>query len=146
MRSTHDAGSYHSFFLVLDQIRRNLSLVLIFGNDRVNNRQTQGMLFCDVRNFLALCINGVPPVFLIPFRQACSLMHILDNLSPAYTCVIGAKRYLAFLRAVWNNAHLCPAKIVVEQILEPHSLNTKDSPDILRILVFGFRFHSIVTI
>src|SRR5436853_346815 len=64
----------------------------------------------------------------IPFRHGSILVHMLDYISPADTRVVSTKADLAFLRTVRNNAHLCAPKIVIEEILKPHSRNEQEVP------------------
>ena len=56
-------------------------------------------------------------------------MHLFDDLPPADARVVCAERNFAFLRAVRDHAHFGAAEIVIEQVLEPHSLDTQHAPN-----------------
>src|SRR5262249_32262771 len=82
----------------------------------------------------------VPAVFFVPFRHGCVLMHVLNNVSPTDTRIIGAETDLPFLRSVRNDAHLSAAEIVIKQILEPHAGDEQEVPAIrpaLRDIAFA---------
>src|SRR5581483_11719088 len=68
--------------------------------------------------------------------------HVLDDLSPADSGVIRAEGNLAFLCSVRYHAHFSAAEIVNEQILEPHSFNTEDSPRVFIATIL----HSIILV
>src|SRR5262245_40254078 len=97
------------------------------------------------RHRLTSCVDFVTAVLFVPFTEIRSLVHVLDDLSPAYPGVVSAERDLAFLSAVWNYAHLGTAEVVVEQILEPHSLNTQHAPNVVRFARM-LRLHPIISI
>src|SRR5215510_77353 len=69
-------------------------------------------------------------MLLIPLRDCRVLVHVLDDISPTDSSVVGAERNLSLLRAVRNNAHLSTSEIVVEKILEPHARDEKEVPTI----------------
>ncbi len=66
-------------------------------------------------------------------------MHLLDDVAPAHTRVVGAERYLALLRRVWDYALLGAAEVVVEQILEPHARDEEEVPAILSPFLYVFK-------
>src|SRR5215471_2298685 len=70
----------------------------------------------------------VPSVLLIPPGQRGGHMHLLNDVPPSYTGIVSAKRDFPFLRSVRNNALLGPAKIVIEQVLEPHARHEQQVP------------------
>src|SRR5437764_13829341 len=74
-------------------------------------------------------------LFLIPLRQGCSHVHLLDDVAPAYARVIGAEGNLPFLRGIRNDALLCPTEVVVEQVLEPHSSDEQEVPTVATALL-----------
>src|SRR5215475_3668196 len=73
-------------------------------------------------------------MFFVPFGQGRRHMHLLDDLAPAYAGVVRAEGNLAFLSAVRNDAHLGASKVVIEQVLKPHSGDKQEVPAILAAL------------
>src|SRR5438270_13678103 len=86
------------------------------------------MFLRDAGDCLALRVDGVASVLLVPVGEARSLVHVLDYLPPADAGVVGAETDLALLRAVGNDAHLGSAEVVVEQVLEPHARDEEEVP------------------
>src|SRR5437763_9187460 len=80
----------------------------------------------------------MPSVLVVPLRQRCSHMHLLDDVSPAHAGVVSTERNLAFLRCIRNDALLSAAEIVVKQILEPHSRDEQEVPAISAALLDVF--------
>src|SRR5579872_1140011 len=68
------------------------------------------------------------PVSLVPLGYGRILVHVLDDLPPAYAGVICAEGNLALLRGVGNDAHFGAAEVVVEEILEPHTCDEQEVP------------------
>ena len=91
----------------------------LVGDDLI--LQHQMMLRAAELHALAAGENLVAPVLLVPLGQRGGHVHFLDDVSPTHAGVVSAKGNLALLRGVRNDALLGPAKIVVEQILEPHA-------------------------
>src|SRR4030095_15247461 len=84
-------------------------------------------------------------MLLIPIGEVGSLVHLLDDLPPTYTSVVSAEGDLTFLGPIRNDAHFGATEIVVEKILEPHTLDTKHAPDIVWIICV-LSLHPIVTV
>src|SRR5438552_3748523 len=80
---------------------------------------------------LAVGIDRVPPVLLVPLRHRRVGVHLFDDVAPAYAGVVSAEGDLPFLSSVGDDAHLRAAEIVVEQILKPHPGNEQEVPRIL---------------
>src|SRR5262249_3007500 len=74
--------------------------------------------------------NLVTSVLLIPLRDGCILVHVLNDIAPADPGVVGTERNLSFLGAIRDDAHLGAAKIVVEEILEPHAGDKQEIPTV----------------
>ncbi len=83
-------------------------------------------------------------MLLVPLRDGRVLVHVLDDVSPTDTGVVGAEGNLAFLRAVRNDAHFRAAEVVVEEILEPHSRDKQEVPAI-RTALLDVIFTTIAT-
>src|SRR4029077_14117068 len=81
---------------------------------------------------LALGVDLVLAVALVPLGNSSVLVHVFDDLAPADPGVVGAEADFALLRTVGNDAHLGAAEIVVEKILEPHASDEQEVPRILR--------------
>src|SRR5207237_4727835 len=115
--------------MLVDQIRRYRwkRILAVFSNDRINDWQAQGMLLRNVRHVVTGRVNGMAFVLFVPFFEICSLVHVLDDLTPTNAGVVSAEGNFAFLSAVGNHAHLGAAEVVVEKVLEPHAFNTKHS-------------------
>src|SRR5947209_12568832 len=86
------------------------------------------MFLRDAGDCLALRVDGVASVLLVPVGEARRLVHVLDYLPPADAGVVGAETYLALLRAVGDDAHLRAPEVVVEQVLEPHARDEEEVP------------------
>ena len=86
-------------------------------------------------DFLASGEDLVATMLLIPLRHGRVLVHVLDDVSPADSRVVGTEGNLTFLCAVRNDAHLGAAEIVVEEILEPHSGDEQEVPTIRTTLL-----------
>src|SRR5215831_4766566 len=76
----------------------------------------------------------VAAMLLVPFSDRRVLVHVLYDVAPADTGVVGAETDLAFLGAVRDDAHLGAAEVVIEQVLEPHARDEKEVPAILAAL------------
>src|SRR5262245_21646412 len=74
-------------------------------------------------------------MFLVPFGNAGCLVHVLDDLPPTDSSIVGTKRNLSELSGIWNDAHLSAAEVVIEQILEPHSCDEQEIPRITSTLL-----------
>src|SRR5580700_3110214 len=70
---------------------------------------------------LALRVDFVFAVVLVPLGNRRVLVHVFDDLAPAYTGVVSAEGDFALLRGVGDDAHFGAAEVVVEKILEPHA-------------------------
>src|SRR5712692_9676779 len=66
------------------------------------------------RNILAAGKDLVTAMLLVPLRNGCVLMHMLDDVAPANASIVGAETNLTFLSSVRNDAHLRPAEIIIE--------------------------------
>src|SRR5258708_7127104 len=86
---------------------------------------------------LALGVNLVLPVILVPLGDGRVLVHVFDDVAPAHAGVVRAEADFALLRAVGNDAHFSAAEIVVEEILEPHSGDEEEVPRVLRAALHG---------
>ncbi len=53
-------------------------------------------------------------MLLVPLRDGCVLMHMLDDVPPADAGVVGTKTNFTFLSSVRNDAHLRPTEVVIE--------------------------------
>src|SRR5687767_11219138 len=96
-------------------------------------------------NVMAGGVDCVPFVFLVPVGEVCGLVHVLNDLPPAYAGVVSTEGDFAFLSAVRNHAHFSAAEIVVEEVLKPHAFDAEHTPDVAG--VFGLlRLHAIVSI
>src|SRR5262245_54137327 len=101
------------------------------------------------RRLLAARENLVAAMFFIPPGQCRRHMHLLDNLAPADARVVSAERDLAFLSAVRDDAHLGAPKVVIEQVLKPHSRDKQEVPpvfasieDVLEALVVSLKINA----
>src|SRR3984893_6071768 len=88
----------------------------------------QGVLVGIEIDFLALGVDLMLAVRLVPLGDGRILVHILDDFAPAYASVVGAEGNFTLLRGVWNDAHLGTAEIVVEKLLEPHAGDKEEVP------------------
>src|SRR5215813_6937585 len=100
-------------------------------------------------HILAARENLVAAMFFIPPGQCRRHMHLLDDLAPADARVVRAERDLAFLSAVRDDAHLGAPKVVIEQVLKPHSRDKQEVPpvfatieDVLEALVVSFKVNA----
>ena len=100
------------------------------------------MLHIAEVDLLPACEDLVTPMLLVPLGERRGHMHLLDDLSPPDAGVIGAETDLALLCGVGNDAHLGPAEIVVEEVLEPHPGDEQDIPAV--IAAFLDIFHGAV--
>src|SRR2546423_8257079 len=103
------------------------------------------MFLRDAGDCLALRVDGVASVLLVPVGEARRLVHVLDYLPPADAGVVGAETYLALLRAVGDDAHLRAPEVVVEQVLEPHALDAQHAPGV-RGVVRTSSLHAVVAV
>src|SRR5205807_2003899 len=94
----------------------------VFGVDH------QGVFKAFEVNGFALGIDFVFAVGLVPFGDGRVLVHVFDDLAPAYARVVGAEGDFALLRGVRNDAHFGAAEIVIEKILEPHAGDEEEVP------------------
>src|SRR6267154_372584 len=97
----------------------------------------QGMLEALKVDGLALGIDFMLAVRLVPLGHGRVLMHVLDDLPPAHAGVVRAEADLALLRRVRNDAHFRAAEVIVEQILEPHPRDEQEVPGILLAALHG---------
>src|SRR4029453_18581252 len=81
-------------------------------------------------NVLSSCKNLVTSILFIPLSNSGVLVHVLNNVAPTDSVVVGTERNLTFLGAVRNDAHFGAAKIVVEKILKPHTRDEEEVPAI----------------
>src|SRR5271169_3870903 len=103
---------------------------------------TSGVIGVDVQRVfkalkidaLALGVDFVFAVVLVPLGDRRVLVHVLDDLAPAYARVVGAEGNFALLRGVRDDAHFGAAEVVVEKILEPHTGDEEEVPRILAAL------------
>ncbi len=72
----------------------------------------------------------VASMLFVPLGQRGGHVHLLDDVSPTHTGVVGAEADLAFLGRVRNDALLRAAEVVVEEILEPHTCDEQEVPTI----------------
>src|SRR5258705_12102035 len=91
----------------------------------------QGMLVSVEIDLLALGVNFVLAVGLVPFGHSRVLVHVLDDFAPAYAGVVRAEGNFTLLRGVRDDAHFGAAEVVVEKILEPHASDEEEVPGIL---------------
>src|SRR5580765_8079963 len=87
---------------------------------------------------MAASVDAVLAILLVPLGDAGRLVHVLDDLSPTDSGVVGAEGNLAQLSCVGNDAHFGAAEVIVEQILEPHSGNEQEVPRIAAALLDVF--------
>src|SRR5882762_6618049 len=97
----------------------------------------QRMLVGAEVDALALGVNLVLSVVLVPLGDGRVLVHVFDDVAPAHTGVVRAEADFALLRAVGNDAHFGAAEIVVEEILEPHAGDKEEVPRVLRAALHG---------
>src|SRR6267143_1528131 len=83
---------------------------------------------------LALGVDLVLPVILVPLGDGRVLVHVFDDVAPAHAGVVRAEADFALLRAVGDDAHFGAAEVVVEKILEPHAGDEEEVPGILAAL------------
>src|SRR5882757_9254502 len=88
-------------------------------------------------DILALGVNLVLAVVLVPLGDGRVLVHVLDDVAPSHTGVVRAEADFALLRAVGDDAHFGAAEIVIEQILEPHAGDEEEVPRVLRAAFHG---------
>src|SRR5581483_700492 len=81
-------------------------------------------------NAVAARENFVTTFLFVPLGQRGRHVHFLNDVAPAYTCVVRAERYFAFLRGVRNDALFSAAEVIIQQILEPHSRAEQEVPAI----------------
>ena len=62
-------------------------------------------------------------------------MHLLDDVAPADSGVVGAERDLPFLRRIRNDAALGAPEVVVEEVLEPHPRDEEEVPAVAAALL-----------
>src|SRR5208283_508598 len=86
---------------------------------------------------LALGVDFMLAVGLVPLGDGRVFVHVFDDLAPADAGVVGAEADFALLRAVGNDAHFGAAEIVVEEILEPHACDEQEVPRILLAALQG---------
>ncbi len=79
-------------------------------------------------DLLALRVDFMLAVLLVPFGHGRILVHVLDDFAPADARVIGAEADLALLRGIGNDAHLGAAEVVIKQVLEPHAGDEEEVP------------------
>src|SRR5258708_5451411 len=72
-------------------------------------------------DLLALGVDLMLAVRLVPLGDGRVLVHVLDDFAPADTGVVCAEGNFALLRGVRDDAHFRAAEIVVKEILEPHA-------------------------
>src|SRR5581483_10815147 len=82
------------------------------------------------RNILAAREDFMPAVLFVPLRNGRILVHVLDDVSPADSGVVGTEADFAFLSSVRDDAHLRAAEVVVKEILEPHTGDEQEVPAI----------------
>src|SRR5262249_33720381 len=87
------------------------------------------------RYVMAAGVDSMLPMLLIPLSDRSGLVHVLDDFAPTDSGVVRAERDLTKLRRIRNDAHFRAAKIIVEQILEPHSCNEQEVPRIAASLL-----------
>src|SRR5678815_1714439 len=83
-------------------------------------------------------------MLLIPFRHRRILVHILNNIAPANSRVVGTEGDFTFLCTVRNDAHFSAPEVVVKQVLEPHACDKEEVPTI-RTSLFNIGLASIAT-
>src|SRR5260370_30700719 len=122
--------------LLFTRILRDTQLVEIMLQLSSNDVVTQQQRVRSIvqLHFLAASEDFMSPMLFVPLRKRSRHVHLLDNVPPAHTRVVGAERNLAFLRGVRNNALLRPPEIVVEQILKPHPGNEQEVPAVVPTL------------
>src|SRR5208337_5194892 len=76
----------------------------------------------------ALGVNLVLAVSLVPFGNRRVLVHVLEDLSPADSRVVGTEGNLPLLCGVGDDAHLGAAEVVIEQVLKPHAGDKEKIP------------------
>src|SRR4029079_13965406 len=64
----------------------------------------------------------------VPLGERGGHVHLLDDVAPADSRVVGAEGDLTFLGRIRNDAALGASEVVVEQILEPHPGNEQEVP------------------
>src|SRR4051812_7742857 len=111
----------------------------------MHDGQAKRARLLDAGHVLALRVDRVAAVLLVPLCEPGGLVHLLDYLPPADARVAGAETYLALLRAVRYDAHLGAAEVVVEQVLEPHALDAQHAPSVGRVIRL-LRLHAVVAV
>ena len=81
------------FLFVFDEIRCDDFdfFVAVLCQNLVDNRQTQSVLRGAKRGVFAFGENIVASVFFVPIGESGGLVHVLDDLPPADSGVVGAK-------------------------------------------------------
>src|SRR6267378_8561528 len=81
----------------------------------------------------ALCVNFVTTVRPVPFCQSCSSALMLDNFSPT-AAIISAKTNFTLSRCHGRSGIADSREVVIEGVLEPHSVYDHDFPaSVIRI-------------
>src|SRR5258706_1323818 len=73
----------------------------------------------------------VTAVLVVPLGERSGHVHLLDDVPPAHSGVVGAEADFVFLSRIRNDALLGAEEVVVEQILEPHACDEQEVPPIL---------------
>src|SRR5947209_4048017 len=76
--------------------------------------QSERMICRGQRHAFAASENLVATVLFVPLRERRRHVHLLNNLPPAYACVVSAERNLSLLRGIRNDAHFGSAEIIVK--------------------------------
>src|SRR5262249_40625338 len=121
-------------FLTLDPflVCSGLRLVAVHADSRnISRIQNEVMREAFQWHFFSTGINAMFSMFFVPFRDAGGLVHVLDDLPPADSGVVRTERDFPELGGIRNDAHLRPAEVVIEEVLEPHSGNEEEVPGIL---------------
>src|SRR6266849_1602442 len=88
----------------------------------------QGVFIGVEINLLALGVDLVLAVGLVPLGDGRVLVHVFDDFAPADAGVVRAEGNFALLCGIRDDAHLGAAGVVVEQILEPHAGDEQEVP------------------
>src|SRR5579863_2099122 len=122
-------GQLPPLLLFLGSGHRNIVLALadpgsVLGIDK------ERVLVSLEAHALALGVDLVLAVRLVPLGDGGVLVHVLDNLPPADARVIGAEGDFALLRRIGDDAHFGAAEVVIEQVLEPHAGDKEEVPGV----------------
>src|SRR5262245_2629784 len=127
------SGAAARLDLLLARVLRDAQFVEIGLGTRLDSLriQTERVRRRDERDLLAASENLVAATLLVPLGERRRHVHLLDNLTPSDARIVCAEGNFTLLRAVRDDAHLGAPKVVIEQVLKPHSRDKQEIPAVL---------------